>query len=285
MAGRAFYSIRASPRPMTLCKRTRSADNVGRSMTRKPHAPPASNRRSRRPTQAAYAAGLDVDHRRHHHRFGHVPHGARDRPKCAERRRLARRVALGRGFALLGSLCYAELATALPEEGGDYRFLTRAYGRPVGFLFAGASFGWCARLDRLAGVHLRRLCESGCADRPERAGALCRWGGRVALRRNMLGVVTGKWTQNFSRSRSSPGWWPWWSSALATQLWGDRSGAGGDGRGTGSDGLAAKASWATAMIYILYAYGGWNDMAYVSAEVRDPNRNIVRALCCWARPP
>jgi amino acid transporter len=32
------------------------------------------------------------------------------------------------------------------------------------------------------------------------------------------------------------------------------------------------------MIFILYAYGGWNDMAFVSAEVRDPERNILRAL-------
>ena len=39
-------------------------------------------------------------------------------------------------FALLGSLCYAELATRLPEEGGDFVYLTHAYGRGIGFLFA-----------------------------------------------------------------------------------------------------------------------------------------------------
>jgi APA family basic amino acid/polyamine antiporter len=39
-----------------------------------------------------------------------------------------------------------------------------------------------------------------------------------------------------------------------------------------------KANWAFAMILILYAYGGWNDMAYVGAEVCDPERNILRAL-------
>ena len=45
---------------------------------------------------------------------------------------------LGGALSLLGALCYAELATAYPHEGGDYVYLTRALGRKVGFLFA-----WC----------------------------------------------------------------------------------------------------------------------------------------------
>jgi amino acid transporter len=31
-------------------------------------------------------------------------------------------------------------------------------------------------------------------------------------------------------------------------------------------------------VFVLFTYGGWNDAAYISAEVRDPNRNMVRAL-------
>ena len=38
-------------------------------------------------------------------------------------------------ISLIRALCYAELTTAYPEEGGDYIFLTRAYGRKMGFLF------------------------------------------------------------------------------------------------------------------------------------------------------
>src|SRR3972149_4470921 len=45
---------------------------------------------------------------------------------------------LGGVLSLIGALCYAELATAYPQEGGDYVYLTRALGRAVGFLFA-----WC----------------------------------------------------------------------------------------------------------------------------------------------
>ena len=34
---------------------------------------------------------------------------------------------------LVGALCYAELATTYPHTGGDYHYLTRAYGRPLAF--------------------------------------------------------------------------------------------------------------------------------------------------------
>src|SRR5262249_41975135 len=40
-------------------------------------------------------------------------------------------------LSLVGALCYAELATTYPRDGGDIVYLTRAYGRWAGFLF-----GW-----------------------------------------------------------------------------------------------------------------------------------------------
>ena len=52
--------------------------------------------------------------------------------------------AIGGLIALLGALCYAELATAYPRAGGDYVYLTLAYGRRTGFLFAWAEF-WILR--------------------------------------------------------------------------------------------------------------------------------------------
>ena len=45
---------------------------------------------------------------------------------------------LGGVATLIGALVYAELAAAYPSTGGEYHFLTRAYGQPVGFLFAWA---------------------------------------------------------------------------------------------------------------------------------------------------
>ena len=54
--------------------------------------------------------------------------------------------ALGGVLALIGSLCYAELATTYPRSGGDYVYLTRAYGRWIGFLF-----GWAQLAAILSG--------------------------------------------------------------------------------------------------------------------------------------
>jgi hypothetical protein len=73
--------------------------------------------------------------------------------------------ALGGVLALVGSFCYAELATTYPRMGGDYVYLTRAFGRRVGFLF-----GWAQltvdpdRQHRRDGLRLRRL--RGSAVRP-----------------------------------------------------------------------------------------------------------------------
>src|SRR5918999_1564376 len=42
----------------------------------------------------------------------------------------------GGAVTLIGALCYAELATSYPHPGGDYHYLTRAYGKPLAFLYA-----------------------------------------------------------------------------------------------------------------------------------------------------
>jgi basic amino acid/polyamine antiporter, APA family len=180
---------------------------------------------------------------------------------------------LGGLFALLGSFCYAELATALPEEGGDYRFLSRAYGRPMGFLFA-----WCELwMVRPGSIGSLAFVFADYANQVVPLGPnapLIYAAGAVALLTavNVLGVVMGKWTQNILTLAKLAG-------LLAVVVIGfGYSSPVLSAAGESASGGAATADWARAMIFILYAYGGWNDMAYVSAEVRDPNRNIVRAL-------
>ena len=45
---------------------------------------------------------------------------------------------LGGAISLIGSLCYAELASAYPDEGGDFHYFTLAFGKGIAFLFAWA---------------------------------------------------------------------------------------------------------------------------------------------------
>src|SRR5580698_10018013 len=44
-------------------------------------------------------------------------------------------------LSLAGTFCYSEVAALMPEAGGDYVYLRRAYGRLVGFLFGWMAFG------------------------------------------------------------------------------------------------------------------------------------------------
>jgi basic amino acid/polyamine antiporter, APA family len=99
-------------------------------------------------------------------------------------------------FSLVGALCYAELASAYPNTGGEYHFLTRAYGRRVGFLFAWARVtviqtGSIALLGFVLADYLSRLSPTG------RYGT--GWWAALAIVAftvtNMTGVRAGKVTQ------------------------------------------------------------------------------------------
>ena len=84
---------------------------------------------------------------------------------------------------------------------------------------------------------------------------------------NVAGVSTGKWTQNVLTVAKVLG-------LLAVVGIGFLYSA----PDAPAPAQSAEPNWGLAMILILYAYGGWNDMAYVSAQVRNPEKNIFRAL-------
>ncbi len=178
---------------------------------------------------------------------------------------------LGGVFALIGALCYAELASAYPRDGGDYVYLTRAYGRPVGFLFAWAGL-WIVRPGSIGSVAFI-FARYGDQLWPLGEHALVIYAaGIVAVLTgvNILGVQAGKWTENVLVVTKVGGL----LAIVAVAFLFDR---------TPSSVVPAAAapvegSFVLAMIFVIYAYGGWNDMALVGAEVRDPGKNVLRAL-------
>jgi amino acid transporter len=162
------------------------------------------------------------------------------------------------------------LAAACPAEGGDYAFLTKAYGRPIGFLFAWCEL-WVIRPGSIGGMafafgeYANELVSLG-----PHSIVLYAVGAIVLLSSiNILGVASGKWTQNVLTAAKVAG--------LLTVITIGLTHTSAKTHAQLPD-TPFKADWALAMILILYAYGGWNDMAYVGAEVRDPERNILRAL-------
>jgi APA family basic amino acid/polyamine antiporter len=184
--------------------------------------------------------------------------------------------AVGGLLALVGALCYAELATTYPRSGGDYVYLTRAFGRGAGFLFGWAqlvvvmpaSIGAMAYVFAEFAVRLLDLSNQTAFDLPlEFVFAT----GAVMLLSllNILGVVFGKTTQNVLSLAKVIG--------LAVIVVAGVMAAQTDALGPLPQ--ARDIGWgALAMILVLYAYGGWNDTAFVAAEVRNQRRNIPLAL-------
>jgi amino acid transporter len=87
---------------------------------------------------------------------------------------------------------------------------------------------------------------------------------------NIFGVRQGTWTQNLLTVIKVLG--------LATVFVVGMVYTAPDAVAAPAAGQSGGADYRLALILILYAFGGWNEMAYVGAEVRDPNKNILRAL-------
>ncbi len=176
-------------------------------------------------------------------------------------------------LSLIGALCYAELATAYPEAGGDYVYLTRAFGRSMGFLFAWAQL-WVVRpgsIGAFAYIFARYANQlwplPGGVDAPMLYAA----GSIVVLTAiNMVGVREGKWTQNLLTVAKVLGL----AAVCVIGLLFASPNAAPDVPAR----ELAGSDFRLALIFILFTYGGWNEMAYVGAEVRDPKKNILRAL-------
>lgn len=228
-------------------------------------------------------------------------------------------------FALVGAMCYAELASAYPKAGGDYVYLTRAYDRPLGFLFAWSEL-WVVRPGSL-GAMAFAFAEYANRIWPQAEGETARMVGLgyaigaigVLTAINALGVRQGKWTQNiltvakfvglmlvvvvgFSTRAPQPAnkdGTPAADQADARQDTAAHPDA-ANAAAPKTDAFpqnapAAPAPWVIpvlgwpvaavdwsafglAMILVLFTYGGWNEMGYIGAEVRHPERNIFRAL-------
>ena len=110
------------------------------------------------------------------------------------------------GFlCLLGAFCYAELATTYPRNGGDYEYLSRAYGQWMGFLFGWAQLA--AILTGSIGAMAYAFADYGgllWSLGPEATA----WMAAAAILAlsgfNLLGVVVGKSLQNI---RATPFFW------------------------------------------------------------------------------
>jgi APA family basic amino acid/polyamine antiporter len=178
---------------------------------------------------------------------------------------------IGGLYALLGALCLAELGTLLPASGGQYVFARRAFGDYAGFIVGWSD--WISTCGTTAAVSIV-IGEYSAALVPALAGR----GVAVALVVTIgfailqwRGVVWGSRTQEITGFLKIAAFV---AVIAACFLWAPERPQGAA--------AAMPASILVALIIalqsVIYTYDGWAGVIYFSEEVRDPGRNIPRAL-------
>ena len=202
-------------------------------------------------------------------------------------------------LSLAGALTYAELAAMMPRAGGEYVFIREAYGRVWGFLYgwtrffvsgtgglAGLAAGFAIFLNIVSGGALRshafsigpsahQLSYDGLHAVAIGAIAIVTLvncaavavGGRIAavLATLKVALVSGVGFGAMFLARGD------WAHFAMT------------GAGAACDGVAAAArgglaGFGAAMLGALWAYNGWNEVTYAAGEVKEPKRNLPRAI-------
>ncbi|HJS76626.1 MAG TPA: amino acid permease [Burkholderiales bacterium] len=174
---------------------------------------------------------------------------------------------LGGVISLCGALVYAELATRHPDTGGEYAFLSRGMGRGVAFVFAWSRMtviqtGAIAAVAFVFGDYASEILRLG-----DKSSAIYAAIGVVALTAlNVAGTLQSKGLQKVMQYLLFAG-------LVFLVVAGLLGGAPAKSAAAGSGG-----SFGLAMIFVLLTFGGWNEAAYLSGEVRDARRNMTRIL-------
>jgi len=180
---------------------------------------------------------------------------------------------LGGLLSMLGAMGYVEMATAFPDPGGDYNFLSKAYGRQVGLLFAWSRFsimhtGWIALMAFMFADYAGAVIPMNPVGHT--LFALATVAALVGL--NLMHVRMGFITQAGLVGLVTLGFASVVAAAIKLGMQGHLPAA------VVAPTPAAMPSlkqMSVALIYIFLAYGGWSDAATLSAEVRSDRRGML----------
>lgn len=173
--------------------------------------------------------------------------------------------------SMMGAVCYAELIARFPRDGGDYQFLKECYGPHAGFVFAWTQFwvvrpGTIASMAYIFGQNARNLFT------PETdISAATYWAiGLITVITllNLLGIRTGKNLQNMLTFLKVAGLVTVFVAAFTVPL----------APSSQTTASVPFANLGQAMIFVMFAFGGWTDIAFVGAEVKDPERKAFPVM-------
>jgi amino acid transporter len=178
-------------------------------------------------------------------------------------------------ISLMGALCYAELATTYPHAGGDYHFLTRAYGKNVSFLYGWAkamviNTGSIALLAFVFGDYMTKVLPLG-------ANSTIYWAALIVITLtliNLIGIHASAGIQTLLTILEVCG-----LAAIIVAGFGmfgnplppvDNPSVFSSNPPLGMLGLG--------MVFVLLTFGGWNESAYISAELKGTSKTIVTVI-------
>jgi APA family basic amino acid/polyamine antiporter len=172
-------------------------------------------------------------------------------------------------ISLVGALVYAELATTYPNAGGDYYYLRRAFGHRVAFLFGWSRMtviqtGSLATVVFIFGDYASQILSLGEYSSAIYAALAI----TILTGINIMGVREGTGTQNLLAAIQVSGMI--FVIAAAFLLTSPQPIAPHLANSSSSFGLM--------LLFVLFTYGGWNEAAYVSGELREVERNMAPVL-------
>ncbi len=180
---------------------------------------------------------------------------------------------VGGVVAICGAFCYAELAAMFPRSSGEYNFLRRIYHPAFGFVagWLSATVGFAAPIALAAmafGVYFKSIIPGAP---PLLLGFAITW---LAALVHLGGVRFGSAYHNV-----------WTALKLVLIIVFIIAGlAFGDWQPISFMPSAvdltqiAGAPFAISLVFVMYSYSGWNAATYIVGELRDPIRNVPRAL-------
>ncbi|GGI73302.1 amino acid permease [Polymorphobacter multimanifer] len=173
-------------------------------------------------------------------------------------------------ISVVGALCYAELASAYPGAGGDYGFLTRAYGVRTGFLYAWARLsviqtGSAVLLAYVFGDYASEIYSFGPLSSTIWAAIVIV--GLTAI--NWLGVRAGTRVQLVLTIVEVAAVLMVIAAGLVLAP---------EPSAEAALPVVATSDFGTIMVLVLLTYGGWNEIVYVTGELPDAPRRIAPLL-------
>jgi APA family basic amino acid/polyamine antiporter len=191
---------------------------------------------------------------------------------------------VGGVMALCGAITTAEMATSLPQAGGDYLFVREGFGRGAGFVAGWATFvlGFCGPTALVALIAVSYLT-SPFAE--HLAAIFPTWASQYIIPSGATILIAGVTAAHCLGQRESGRFQVAVTMVKVALLLG--LGAGGLAFGTGNWGHLRVGTWptstqwpalATGLIYVGYAYSGWNGAGYLAGEMREPSKFLPRAL-------